>query len=175
MQKALQQMPGDQARKFAYWQKFCWENANMPIGFMMSMMMEQRSNLARAGKFLLHNLGVHSPFPSDLANAYDAPFPDPSYMMGPRAMPSQVPTLPTSPSLEQQRNAWEFFDNLDKPFLCAFADNDPVTKGLDAEFKARVPGAKGLPHTTIKGGGHFVQENAPEQVAKVIVDLIRTT
>jgi|GEM_PF-5594557 len=32
-----------------------------------------------------------------------------------------------------------------------------------------------LPHTTIKGGGHFVQENAPDQVAQVIIDLIRST
>jgi haloalkane dehalogenase len=137
--------------------------------------MEKRSNLSRAVRFVLHNLGVASPFPSDLARAYDAPFPDPSFKMGPRAMPSQVPTLPTSPSLDAQRKAWEFFSTFDKPFLCAFADDDPVTAGLDAQFKETVPGTRGLPHTTIKGGGHFVQENAPEQVSKVIVDLIRST
>jgi haloalkane dehalogenase len=175
MQRALSQMPGNQATKFAYWQKFCWETEDMPIGFMMSMSMDKRSNLSRAFRFVLHNLGVASPFPSDLATAYDAPFPDPSFKMGPRAMPSQVPTLPTSPSLDAQRKAWEFFSTFDKPFLCAFADDDPVTAGLDAQFKETVPGTRGLPHTTIKGGGHFVQENAPEQVSKVIVDLIRST
>jgi haloalkane dehalogenase len=90
-------------------------------------------------------------------------------------MPSQVPTLPTSPSLEQQGKAWEFFKSFDKPFLCAFADNDPVTRGGETQFLEQVPGTKGLPHTTIKGGGHFVQEGAPDQVAQVIIDLIRTT
>ncbi|MGI9326143.1 MAG: haloalkane dehalogenase [Pseudomonadales bacterium] len=183
MQKALSGMSGlsgmsdseHTATKFAYWQKFCWEHEDMPIGFMMSMMMEQRSNLARAFKFLLHNAGVHSPFPTSLAKGYDAPFPDPSFKMGPRAMPSQVPTLPTSPSLTQQGKAWEFFETFDKPFLCAFADNDPVTAGMQEEFKKRVPGTRNLPHTTIKGGGHFVQEAAPEQVSQVIIDLIRTT
>ena len=175
MQKALSRMPGNQARKFAYWQKFCWETEDLPIGFMMSMSMEKRSNLSRAFTFLLHNLGIRSPFPSELAKAYDAPFPDPSYKMGPRAMPSQVPTLSNDPSLEAQRKAWEFFSRFDKPFLCAFADNDPVTQGLDAQFKERVPGTKGLPHTTIKGGGHFVQENSPDQVTNAIVDLIRST
>jgi haloalkane dehalogenase len=175
MQKALGQMPGDQAKKFAYWQKFCWENEDLPIGFMMSMTMEKRSNLARAFKFLLHALGVQSPFPTPLARAYDAPFPDASYKMGPRAMPSHVPTLPTSSSLEEQRKAWEFFETFEKPFLCTFADNDPVTAGLDAQFKARVPGARELPHTTIKGGGHFVQENAPEQVCRAIIELIQST
>ena len=133
----------------------------MPIGFMMSMMMERRSNLSRALRFLLHNLGIRSPSPSELAKAYDAPFPDPGYKMGPRAMPSQVPTLPTDPSLEAQRKAWEFFHAFDKPFLCVFADNDPVTQGLDAQFRESVPGARGLPHATIEGGGHFIQENCP--------------
>ena len=184
MQTALSEMPTEvggmdkaahPATKFAYWQKFCWEHEDMPIGFMMSMTMEQRSNLARAVKFLLHSAGIHSPFPTPLARAYDAPFPDPSYKMGPRAMPSQVPTLPTSPSLEQQANAWKFFETWDKPFLCAFSDNDPVTAGLQDEFMRRVPGTKNLPHTTIKQGGHFVQEIAPEQVTKVIVDLVRST
>ena len=177
MQKAISGMGDRQhsATKFAYWQKFCWENENMPIGFMMSMMMESRSNLARAIKFMLHGMGLYSPFPTSLAKAYDAPFPDPLYKMGPRAMPSQVPTLPTSPSLDRQREAWRFFEDFDKPFLCAFSDNDPVTAGGQTEFLNRVPGTRGLPHTTIKGGGHFVQEIAPSQVSQVIIDLIRST
>ena len=90
-------------------------------------------------------------------------------------MPSQVPTLPTDPSLDAQRNAWEFFSSFDKPFLCAFVDDDPVSAGGDAQFRQTVPGAQGLPHTTIRGGGHFVQENAPDQVTAAIVGLIRST
>ena len=175
MQKALSGMgDGDHpATKFAYWQKFCWEQENLPIGFLMSMMMENQPRIVQAIKFLLHSAGMQLPFPTALAKAYEAPFPDASYKMGPRAMPSEVPTLPTSPSLEQQAQAWKFFESFDKPFLCAFADNDPVTAGGQKEFVARVPGTKGLPHTTIKGGGHFVQENAPDQVAQVIIDLIQ--
>ena len=176
MQKALRQM-GDSnpAIKFAYWQKFCWETEDLPIGFMMSMTMEQASPLVRAVKFLCHRMGATLPFPTRLARAYEAPFPNPDYKMGPRAMPSQVPTLPTSPSLDAQRHAWEFFESFEKPFLCAFADNDPVTRGGEAQFLAKVPGTRGLPHTTIKGGGHFVQEKAPDQVAGVIIDLMRST
>ena len=175
MQRALGDMQANPATRFAYWQKFCWENDNMPIGFMMSMMMERQSNLMKAIKFMLHSAGMHSPLPTDLARAYDAPFPDPSFKMGPRAMPSQVPTLPTSPSLEQQRKAWEFFETFDKPFLGTFSDNDPVTAGLDEQFKQKVPGTRGQPHTSIRGGGHFVQENAPEQVSDAIIELIKRT
>lgn len=177
MQKAIGGM-GDgshPARKFAYWQKWCWETEDLPIGFFMSMMLQPPSKFMQVVKFLLNKAGITSPLPTALAKAYDAPFPDPSFKMGPRAMPSQVPTLPTSASLEEQRKAWEFFESFDKPFLCAFADDDPVTRGGETQFKEKVPGTKGLPHTTIKGGGHFVQEGAPDQVAKIIVDLIKTT
>ena len=175
MQKAISKMEGNQATMFAYWQKFCWESEDLPVGFMMSMMMEQPSVVVSAVKFLLHRAGMTSPFPTEIAKAYEAPFPNPSFKMGPRAMPSQVPTLPTSPSLEEQRLAWEFFDKFDKPFLCTFADNDPVTAGIEKQFFARIPGTKGLPHDTIKKGGHFVQENAPGQVSQAIINLIHST
>lgn len=177
MQKAISVRNNNEpyAVRFAYWQKFCWEHADLPIGFMMSMLIEQRSTVARAVKFLLHSAGLHGLFPTALAKAYDAPFPDPSYKMAPRAMPSHVPTLPTSPSLEQQRLAWEFYDRFEKPFLCAFTDDDPVTAGLQTQFVQRVPGTRGLPHTLIKGGGHFVQERAPRRVSEEIVNLIKIT
>lgn len=177
MQKAIREMSSGThpAVKFAYWQKWCWETVDLPVGLIMSMMLQPPSIPVQLIKLLLNNMGVASPLPTPIARAYEAPFPDPSFKMGPRAMPSQVPTLPTSPWMEQQRQAWQFFESFDKPFLCAFADNDPVTKGAEQEFLKKVPGTKGLPHTTIKRGGHFVQEGAPEQVAQVIIDLIRST
>ncbi len=177
MSRALRKMDSDghPARKFAYWQKWCWETEDLPIGLAMSMSIQPPPIPVQIFKVFLNTLGLTSPLATPLAKAYEAPFPDPSYKMGPRAMPSQVPTLPTSASLEEQRKAWEFFKTFNKPFLCAFADNDPVTRGGEAEFREKVPGAEGLPHTTIKGGGHFVQENAPDQVAKVIIDLIQST
>ena len=81
--------------------------------------------------------------------------------------------MSTSPSLEAQGRAWGFFRQWQKPFLCAFADNDPVTAGGDQPFLTQVPGAQNQPHTTIKGGGHFVQEGNPEQLCQVIGDFIR--
>ena len=175
MSRALSKMgSGDHpARKFAYWQKWCWETEDLPIGLAMSLSIQPPSLPVQVLKVFLNALGATSPFATPLAKAYDAPFPEPRYKMGPRAMPSHVPTLPTSASLEEQRKAWEFFKTFEKPFLCAFADNDPVTRAGEAEFMAKVPGTKDLPHTTIKGGGHFVQENAPDQVAQIIIDLIK--
>ena len=104
MQGALSRMDdGNPARKFAYWQKFCWETEDLPIGFMMSMMIERQAKPVQALKFLLHRAGVKSPLPTPLAKAYEAPFPDPSYKMGPprHAEPSAYPAdfaLPGRPA-----------------------------------------------------------------------------
>ncbi len=106
--------------------------------------------------------------PDEIA-AYDAPFPDASYKMGPRAMPTQVPTLPDDPSVPANRRAWEVFGKWEKPFLCAFSDNDPVTAGGD-RMAGAIPGAKGQPHVKIKGGGHFLQEGRGEELARVVAN-----
>jgi haloalkane dehalogenase len=57
----------------------------------------------------------------------------------------------------------------DKPFLTAFSDSDPITRGADAVLQRLIPGASGQAHTTLVGGGHFLQEDCGEELAKVIV------
>jgi pimeloyl-ACP methyl ester carboxylesterase len=39
----------------------------------------------------------------------------------------------------------------------------------------RIPGARGQPHTTIAGAGHFLQEDRGEELARVVVDFIART
>ena len=39
-------------------------------------------------------------------------------------------------------------------------------------MRERIPGAKGQPHTTITGGGHFLQEDCGKELARVVVDFI---
>jgi haloalkane dehalogenase len=176
MGRALQRVPDGQATAFAYWQKFCWETEDLPVGLLMSVAVEAPPRWRLLPAFLLNRLGLAPLRPwTPLGKAYEAPFPEPRYKMGPRAMPSQVPTLPNDPSLEAQARAWLFFERFDKPFLCAFADDDPITKGGDAAFIERVPGARGRPHVTIAGGGHFIQENRPRELCRAITDLIRST
>ena len=62
--------------------------------------------------------------------------------------------------------------DFDKPVVTAFSDNDPVTRGGDAQLQARIPGAKGQPHVTLRGG-HFLQEDSPDEIVEVIDALIR--
>jgi haloalkane dehalogenase len=178
MARKLRTTDKDQGLSFAYWQKYCWETKDIPIGFMMSSMLERkRSKLSTMLDLLFINLGLKnvSPFQTELGKAYAAPFPNQFYKMGPRAMPSQVPTMPDDPSLEAQKKAWEFYKTFEKPFLCAFSDNDPVTRGADREFLNLVPGAQGQTHSIVEGGGHFIQEEKPEEISEIIINFISTT
>jgi haloalkane dehalogenase len=102
--------------------------------------------------------------------AYDAPFPDDRYLAGARQFPALVPTTPDDPASEPNRRAWEVLKRWEKPFLCAFSDGDPITRGGDRYFQAEVPGTQGQPHTTITEAGHFLQEDKGEELARVIVD-----
>jgi haloalkane dehalogenase len=100
--------------------------------------------------------------------AYDAPFPDESYKAGPRAMPLLVPTRPDDPASEANRAAWQALARWDKPFLCAFSDSDPITGAMAPVLRATVPGAAGRDHPVIAVAGHFLQEDAGEQLAREI-------
>ena len=59
----------------------------------------------------------------------------------------------------------------DKPFMCVFADNDPVTAGGEKKFIEQVPGCKGVDHRTISNAGHFVQQDQPEACVQAILDV----
>jgi haloalkane dehalogenase len=102
--------------------------------------------------------------------AYDAPFPDASFKAGPRSFPGLIPQTLDDPATPANQAAWRVLEAWDKPFLCAFSDKDPITAGGERMLMGKIPGAKGQPHTTITGGGHFLQEDRGPELAKVIVD-----
>ncbi len=109
-------------------------------------------------------------------NGYEAPFPDGSYLAGARKFPSLVPLLPHHKA-EREKNdaAWKVLAQFDRPVLTAFSDDDPVTRGGDKRFQETIPGAKGVAHVTIKGGGHFLQELQPEAFSRAIIDFMKST
>ena len=119
--------------------------------------------------------GCATEVPPEVVAAYDAPFPDDTYKAGPRQFPMLVPASPDDPATPANRKAWDVLDGWTKPFLCAFSDSDPITKGADRVFRKRVPGTNGQPHTTIIGGGHFVQEDKGEELAEIVVGFARDT
>lgn len=109
---------------------------------------------------------------SEIIQAYESPFPDETYKSGARAFPTLVPTSPKDPESQANLNAWEAYKTWTKPFLTAFSDKDPITKGGDILFRRRIPGTKGQPHTTLQNAGHFLQEDCGEEWAELVVDWI---
>lgn len=139
---------------FFAWQKFSQEVEEFPVGFII-------------------NGGCATDLAPDVIAAYDAPFPDETYKAGARRFPMLVPSTPDDPASEANRAGWEVFRSFEKPWLTAFSDSDPVTAGGFKVFQREVPGAQGQPHTTIEGGGHFLQEDKGPEVAAVIIDHVR--
>ncbi|HLI91847.1 MAG TPA: haloalkane dehalogenase [Ktedonobacteraceae bacterium] len=111
----------------------------------------------------------------EIIAAYDAPFPDERYLAGARQFPMLVPVSPDDPATIPNRRAWEVLKRWEKPFLTAFSDSDPITRGGDRAFQSLVPGARDQPHRTIMGAGHFLQEDKGEELAQIIVDFIGKT
>lgn len=141
---------------FMDWQEFSKTSPGFPIGNIV-------------------NGGCSTDLAADVIRAYDAPFPDDRHKAGARIWPSLVPTGPDDPESEANRAAWRQLARFDKPFLCCFSDEDPVTRGGAKAFLDNVPGTRGQAHTTIAGGGHFVQEDRGPELAAVINDFIAAT
>jgi haloalkane dehalogenase len=140
----------------AWWQfaEFVQATPDLPIGFLVTS-------------------GCADGLSAQEAAAYDAPFPDASYKAGPRAFPGLIPQTLDDPATPDNARAWDVLSRWDKPFLCAFSDEDPITAGGERVLMERIPGAQGQPHTTITGGGHFLQEDRGPELAQVLVDWLR--
>ncbi|CAN7383471.1 haloalkane dehalogenase [Mycolicibacterium frederiksbergense] len=144
------QHPGE---AFLAWQRFSQETKEFPVGTII-------------------NGGCVSDLTPEVIAAYDAPFPDDTYKAGARQFPTLVPTSPDDPAAAPNRAAWAGLRRFDRPFLCAFSDADPITRGADAPLRKLIPGAAGQAHVTIAGGGHFLQEDKGRELAGVVVDFV---
>lgn len=109
--------------------------------------------------------------PAEVA-AYDAPFPSRASKAAARVYPGLVPFAGNA-AVPDQLRAWEVFDHWEKPFLCCFADGDPITRGGDSIWLDRVPGTRGMAHRTLHGG-HFIQEDDPAGFSTAISEVART-
>jgi len=145
--------PGD---AFLAWRRYSQETPDFAVGRIVSG-------------------GCASSLPPEIIAAYDAPFPDDRYKAAARQFPMLVPASSDDPAAPANRKAWESLRRFTKPFLTAFSDSDPVTKGMDRPLQQGIPGARNQPHTTIVGGGHFLQEDKGEDLARVVLEFVRRT
>ncbi len=112
--------------------------------------------------------GTVSDLSDEVIMGYNAPYPDETYKAGARQFPTLVPITADNPESQNNREAWNVLARFDKPFLTAFSDQDPITVGGDKYFQKIVPGCQGQAHTTIKDGGHFLQEDKGEELSELV-------
>lgn len=136
---------------FLAWQRFSQEAPDFRVGSIV-------------------NGGCATDLSENVVAAYDAPFPDDRYKAGARQFPLLVPTRPDDPASAANRAAWDVLRKFERPFLTAFSDQDPITRGGDRVFQREVRGCEGQPHTTIQGARHFLQEDEGEELARVIAN-----
>jgi haloalkane dehalogenase len=144
---------GPASEAFMNWQRFSQETPVFDIGFLI-------------------NAATTTELSPEVIAAYDAPFPDDTYKAGARIFPTLVPTSPDDPASADNVAAWGVLEQFDRPFLLCFSDSDPVTRGGDAPFLAKVPGTNGQAHVTIEGGGHFLQEDRGAELAELLIGFI---
>lgn len=106
-------------------------------------------------------------------DAYDAPFPSEWHKAGMRQFAALIPVSPHDPGAAINHATWKALGEFRRPFLTLFSDGDPATRGWEALFRERVPGAQGQPHQTLEGAGHFWQEDKGAEAAALIRDWMR--
>ena len=116
-----------------------------------------------------------STVPESVLDAYDAPFPDDSFAVGPRRLPALMGTTPRSECARINRRSINALRASGLPLLTAFSDGDPGTAGWAEVLAGWVPSAAGQRHVTIAGAGHFVQEDRGPELADVVAGFVEAT
>jgi haloalkane dehalogenase len=108
----------------------------------------------------------------DVVAAYDAPFPTAESKTGVLMFPELVPTEPEHPSAAAMLQVRDAIRSWRKPTLVLFGDSDPIFSVRVAERIAeRIPGAE--PAQTVANAGHFLQEDAGEEVGSRIAGWLK--
>jgi haloalkane dehalogenase len=133
----------------------------------------QRAPELRASDFV--GAAAATALPPEVLAAYDAPFPEARHTAGLRQMTALLPLTRNDVGARIGRRTMRALEQFDRPFVTCFSDGDPATRGWETVFQERVPGARGRQHVTIAGAGHFLQEDAGEELGRVVADVIAST
>jgi haloalkane dehalogenase len=137
-----------------------------PVAFTLWRTFARTSPVFPIGRIVA--AGCHTKLSPAARAASDAPFPTRAYKAGPRVMPALVPIRPDDPAVPANRAAWATLARWRKPFLTLFGAHDPILGAADRILQQHIPGAAGQPHERLSGG-HFIQEDCGEELARTIV------
>ena len=100
------------------------------------------------------------------AAAYGAPFPSVEYQTAALLWPRHVPIRPDHPGAYDNRVAIEVLRTLELPVLLPWTEGDAITRAGESMFRTIFRNC--APPLNIRNAGHFIQEDAGEEVAENI-------
>ncbi len=145
-------------------------NEKIPILFSLWKLITKYSPILPIGKLIC--FGSNSQLNRSERKAYAIPFRNNS-KIAVRVLPQLLPFKPNTPDYITAKDIWKKLEFWEKPILTLFSNNDPVTRGGKKTLQKYIPGARGQKHQVIDGG-HFVPEDAPEEIGKAINHFIKT-
>jgi haloalkane dehalogenase len=138
---------------FKAWQAFARYHPDLPVGKIV------RKACAR-------------PMSDATMAAYDAPFPEKKYKAGARIFPSLAPNTKQADGVLQMNRAAKVLSEWKKPAIVLFSDKDQILGKMVHFFYKLMPAAHEQKRITIQNAGHFLQEDAGEEIAAYIDEFI---
>jgi haloalkane dehalogenase len=118
-------------------------------------------------------LGSVAKLSPEVLAAYNAPYPDVHYKVGPVRFPAIVPISPNDPAIPYTVRASQKLAQWHKPALVMFSDQDPIFSGTEDFFRNLIPSAKDEPEIVIRTASHFLQEEKGEEIAQEILAFVK--
>ena len=103
---------------------------------------------------------------------YNRPFGSQAEKRAIRWMPGLVPLGRKHRNYPDLIAVWEKLLTCTTPTLTLFSSGDPITRGLEKIIQERIPGTKNQEHH-IFPGGHFLQEDVPEEIARELIRFLK--
>lgn len=104
---------------------------------------------------------------------YNYPFPSASDKKAIRILPRLLPFREGQKGFTKVKEAWASLSGYNEAVLTLFSTGDPITRGGERTIQERIPGARKQEHKLLNGG-HFVQEDAPVEIADSIINFMKT-
>jgi haloalkane dehalogenase len=137
---------------FMAWRNFAERNPDLPVGFIIQS-------------------ATVTDLPSEITEAYEAPWPNAESKAGVAQFPLLVPIEEDGPGVAEMAVVREHLSRWEKPALVCFSDSDPIFPPRAGQrFVDLIPGAQEL--RVIEGGAHFLQEDRGEQIAVAINEFL---
>jgi len=130
----------------------------------------QRATHLDVGRLMSNTLKLRRPTPEEAA-AYNAPFPSADYQTAALVFPRLVPVRPDHPGAYDNRMAIERLRTLDLPVLLVWGAEDAITAAGEAHLRSIFRHVS--PTQWVAEAGHFIQEDAGQEVAARILEWMK--